>query len=255
MQGHHWETSLAQIAREDRVAVLAGGGLDSAVLCALLSSHCASVHPLFIRFGLLWEDAELAHFRKFLAAIQCSRIREVVTLSAPMNDVYSSQGGSNGGSHWSLTGTGVPDAASEDSAVELPGRNLLLIAKSAVWCAAHDIHAIAMGILSGNPFPDATSDFFHRMEAAVSLALSHPVVVLRPFAELTKADVIGLGVPYPLHLTFSCIDPVKASDGESIHCGVCNKCAERRRGFEDAKRPDPTPYAAPKVAKDPQCIN
>ena len=195
MQGHPLETNLAKVAK---VAVLAGGGLDSAVLCAMLSAQCESVHPLFIRFGLVWEDAEMAHFRKFLAAVHSSRIREVVTLSVPMNDLY--------GSHWSLTGEGVPDAATEDRAVELPGRNLLLIAKSAVWCAANDVHAIAMGILSGNPFPDASKEFFDRLEGAASLALSRRLVLLRPFADLTKADVIGLGAHYPLELTFSCID-------------------------------------------------
>jgi 7-cyano-7-deazaguanine synthase len=41
----------------------------------------------------------------------------------------------------------------------------------------------------------------------------------------------------PLHLTFSCINPI-----EDRHCGNCNKCAERKNGFAAAGIPDLTAY-------------
>jgi hypothetical protein len=34
----------------------------------------------------------------------------------------------------------------------LPGRNVLLIGVTAVWCALHDIGMIAIGSLDANPF-------------------------------------------------------------------------------------------------------
>jgi 7-cyano-7-deazaguanine synthase len=42
----------------------------------------------------------------------------------------------------------------------------------------------------------------------------------------------------PLELTFSCIAPAG-----SLHCGQCNKCAERQRAFRLSSMPDPTRYA------------
>jgi 7-cyano-7-deazaguanine synthase len=42
----------------------------------------------------------------------------------------------------------------------------------------------------------------------------------------------------PLVFTLSCIQPLVGR-----HCGACNKCAERRRAFEQAQLPDPTEYA------------
>ena len=46
-----------------------------------------------------------------------------------------------------------------------------------------------------------------------------------------------LGVDYGL--THSCYDP--APEGRA--CGRCDSCLLRRRGFEEAGVPDPTPYA------------
>lgn len=132
----------------------------------------------------------------------------------------------------------MPDAHSTDDAVYLPGRNVLLLAKSSVWCALRGISTIALGTLHGNPFPDATPAFFSTLGSLVSSALSARVEVTTPFAHLGKSEVLSLGRHLALEHTFSCIDP-----REGLHCGRCNKCAERRRGFAALEVPDVTPYA------------
>ncbi|MBI2880202.1 MAG: 7-cyano-7-deazaguanine synthase, partial [Candidatus Tectomicrobia bacterium] len=71
-------------------------------------------------------------------------------------------------------------------------------------------------------------------------ALDFQIQIIRPFSGLTKQAVIQMGRDLPLELSFSCINP----QGE-IHCGACNKCAERRKGFRDAGIEDRTAYAAP----------
>ena len=57
---------------------------------------------------------------------------------------------------------------------------------------------------------------------------------------MSKSDVIRLGVELgvPLELTLSCMNP-----REGRHCGRCSKCRERRDGFAEARRDDPTAYA------------
>jgi 7-cyano-7-deazaguanine synthase len=213
-----------------KVAVLASGGIDSAILVAHLARSYSVVQPIYIRFGLAWEAVEEQHLRKFLETLP-SRVRPLVALELPVDDVY--------GAHWSVSGEQVPDDGTPDEAVYLPGRNLLLLSKTAVWCALNGYPAIALGVLKGNPFPDSEPSFYQALEAVVVQGLASPMRFITPFAEMSKRDVVVLGQGLALELSFSCIAPIEGS-----HCGRCNKCAERRKVFGEMALPDPTSYAA-----------
>ena len=214
-----------------KVAVLASGGIDSAILVAHLARSYRVVQPIYIRFGLAWEAVEERHLRKFLDTLPSRALRPLVALELPVDDVY--------GAHWSVSGERVPDDASPDEAVYLPGRNLLLLSKTSVWCALNGYPTIALGVLKGNPFPDSDPSFYDALEAAVLQGLSSPIQFMTPFAAMTKREVISLGRGLALDVTFSCIAPV-----DDLHCGCCNKCAERRKAFDGLDTPDPTHYAA-----------
>jgi 7-cyano-7-deazaguanine synthase len=214
------------------VAVLASGGLDSAVLVAEFVKQGQLVQPIYVRFGLAWEEVEEAHLRRFLDSLSSGGVRTLVTLDFPIADIY--------GSHWSLSARDVPGADSADDAVYLPGRNLLLLAKSSVWCSLHDISLIALGTLKANPFADSSREFFAALESVVQTGLDCPFEIETPFAELSKTDVLQLGRDLELQHSFSCIDP----RGDR-HCGQCNKCAERKRAFADVSIEDTTLYAVP----------
>jgi 7-cyano-7-deazaguanine synthase len=156
-------------------------------------------------------------------------VEDLIILDEPIADVY--------GAHWSTHGRDVPDAATTDAAVYLPGRNLLLTVKAAVWCRVHGIRALALGSLGSNPFPDSTPEFFQSLEGLLNQAMGGELRLIRPFNRLRKADVLSRGRDLPLHLTFSCINPI-----DGLHCGTCNKCAERKKGFRDACLLDRTVY-------------
>ena len=211
------------------LAVLVSGGIDSAILLAESCRLHPAVYPLYVRFGLSWEEVEQAHLARFLMRIACHALRPLVRLEMPVGDIY--------GDHWSLTARGVPDADSPDEAVFLPGRNVLFLSKALVWCHLHDVPAVAMAQLGSNPFPDATPEFFADYAAIVNHAIGGAVRVVQPYALLHKAEVMKRGAGLSLEWTFSCIRPI---DGR--HCGACNKCAERQRGFREIAMPDPTPY-------------
>jgi len=212
-------------------AVLISGGLDSAILCVGLLRDFSRVFPLYIRSGLRWEDAEISALARFLDAVQALGLQSLVVLDEPIADVY--------GAHWSTSGAGVPGSDTPDEAVYLPGRNVLLTVKAAVWCRLREIDVLALGSLGSNPFPDSTPDFFQKLESLLNQAIGGRLRLIRPFDRLHKTDVLMRGKHLPLHLTFSCINPI-----EGRHCGTCNKCAERRKGFHDAGLPDLTSYAA-----------
>jgi 7-cyano-7-deazaguanine synthase len=211
-------------------AVLVSGGVDSAVLTLELCRAHRSVFPLFVRGGLHWEEAEQAHLERFLRACARRALEPLTLLEQPVHDVY--------GSHWSTTGRGAPGADSPDHAVYLPGRNLFLISKAAVWCVLRGIRVLALGSLQANPFPDSTPEFDREFESLLERALGSALQIRRPYTGLTKLDVLRRGAELPLELTFSCIAPVRGR-----HCGLCNKCAERRRAFSQAGIADRTVYA------------
>lgn len=223
-------------ANTDRVAVLLSGGLDSCVLLAEQAAQSKMVHPIYVRQELVWEHVERHWVRQFLGALRSFNIEPLREIELPVRDVYNS--------HWSTTGERTPDHRSEDHEVYLPGRNLLLLAKTALFCALNQIPVIALGPLSGNPFPDSTPAFFSKFQEMASLALDFPLSVQTPFATLSKVEVIRKGKYLPLQLSFSCISPVGFD-----HCGACNKCAERRKSFQQAGVEDKTRYhALPKLA-------
>lgn len=210
--------------------LLLSGGVDSAVLLDQLLGSGWRVAPFYVRTGCIWQGHELAAIRQFLAAIASPRVQELVVFDMPLADLY--------GNHWSITGSDVPDNRSPDEAVFLLGRNPLLLIKPVLWCAANGVRHLAMATLSNNPFEDATPEFFARFKEMIRVAAGANVEIARPFDQLSKSRVLALGRQLPLHLTFSCLSPVGG-----MHCGSCNKCAERRLAFQLACIDDATEYA------------
>jgi 7-cyano-7-deazaguanine synthase len=216
-------------ANRPSVGLLLSGGLDSAILLTHLLSQGEQVQPFYIRAHLVWEAAELAALRRFLATVASPRLERLVALELPLADLYDG--------HWSVSGDAIPGAETPDDAVYLPGRNPLLVIKAALWCQMRGIRRLALAPLASNPFADATDEFFNEFQSALSRAASAEIRIERPFGQLNKRQVMELAGDCPLELTFSCIAPV---DGQ--HCGVCNKCAERQEAFRLVGRPDLTPY-------------
>ncbi len=213
----------------DKISVLASGGLDSSVLVAQLAK-AAEVYPIYVQCGLKWEEMEVSGLHSFLDALGSPNVMPLTVLSVPVAVIY--------GDHWSLSGGRVPGADEADEAVFLPGRNILLIGLAAVWCSTHGISRIAIGSLDGNPFPDATPEFFESFSRALSLGLGRNMQVEAPFRGLHKEEIIKLSTNLPLELTLTCMAP----DG-GIHCGRCNKCRERQLAFKTAGVADRTAYA------------
>jgi 7-cyano-7-deazaguanine synthase len=212
-----------------RVAVLASGGLDSSVLLAYLSAKGRAVHPVYVAAGLGWERDEIRLLQRFIRALGASNIATVAILKFPMDDVART--------HWSVTGKGVPGFRARVESNYIPGRNLSLLTKAAVFCAMNRIGEIATAPLQSNPFPDARPEFFRAFENAAGLGLGLRLKVTTPFLGLTKREVILKGRRFPLELTMSCARPQRG-----LHCGNCTKCAERIDGFREAGIRDPTRY-------------
>ena len=213
-------------------AVLFSSGLDSAVLAAAEARTC-QVHPVYVSAGLAWEREERAAVDRLLAAPAYRGLAPVARLTFTVEDLYPP-------THWALRGT-PPAFDTPDEDVYLTGRNIVLLSKTSIYCAQQKLSRIAIGPLAGNPFPDATPEFFSTMARALSLGLAHEIAVAAPFVEMDKSDVIRLGAELgvPFELTLSCMNP-----RQGLHCGQCSKCRERRDAFHEAGVSDPTSYAS-----------
>lgn len=214
------------------IGVMLSGGLDSSILLGHLLREGREIQPFYVRTGVVWEQAELGAVQRFAGAVHGVGLRELVVLDLPLADLYQE--------HWSTTGSQTPDLDSPDDSVYLPGRNALLLVKPVVWCQLHGIGQLALGVLGTNPFADATPEFFADFESALNRAPGQGIRLVRPFAQLTKREVMTLGRDLPLEFTFSCVAPVG-----DLHCGACNKCGERHAAFRLIGVKDPTQYAMP----------
>jgi len=211
--------------------VLVSGGLDSAVLLAYEAQRGRS-HPLYVSTGMAWEASELRMLEHLLASpLFRQGTAPLCRVAISMRDVYPE-------SHWALRGL-APAADTTDEQVFLEGRNLVLLTKAAVLAAQRRLSAISLGLLRGNPFPDARPSFLHAIGQAISIGLDHQLEVRAPFANLSKQEVVALGnsLGVPLDRTLSCMQPSLSSSTRRalpVACGACSKCRERSAAFAAA---------------------
>jgi 7-cyano-7-deazaguanine synthase len=233
-------------------AVLLSGGLDSAVLLVDEATR-GEVQPIYVSVGLAWESGERAMVSRFLAHPSLDRrVRPLVSLSVDMRDVYAA-------THWAVRGQ-PPAYHTADEDVYLPGRNIVLLGKAGVYCAAAKLDRLVLGTLEHNPFPDATPEFRGAMARALTLGLAHDLRIDAPYSGSSKAQVVARGIELgvPFELTLSCMNPQseirpsrasgrpEPAEGRNpksaTHCGLCSKCRERHDAFIELGVADPTEY-------------
>ncbi len=72
------------------------------------------------------------------------------------------------------------------------------------------------------------------------------IAIRTPLIDMTKAEIVAEAARLGLDAgaSWSCYDPTP----DLKHCGLCDSCRLRAKGFADAGIPDPTDYA---VLDDP----
>ena len=223
-----------------RAVVLLSGGLDSTTCLAM--ARAAGFEPvcLAVQYGQR-HAVELERARKVAESMGVKDFRVV-----PID--LRSVGGS------ALTAD-IPVPKDRPEAemshgipvTYVPARNTLFLALAlglAEVVGAQDIY-IGVNAVDYSGYPDCRPEFIRAFEALANLATKAGVEGARfqihaPLSGMTKADIIRtgtrLGVNYGL--THSCYDP----DPQGRACGRCDSCLLRKKGFQEAGVPDPTPY-------------
>ena len=91
--------------------------------------------------------------------------------------------------------------------------------------------------------PDFIAAFQHLATLATKAgAEGEPFRIQAPLQHMTKADIAREAARLGLDagISWSCYDPAPGA----LHCGRCDACRLRAKGFEEAGLPDPTRYAA-----------
>lgn len=131
----------------------------------------------------------------------------------------------------------------------VPARNTIFLSLCLGWAEAAGARDLFIGVnaLDYSGYPDCRPEFVAAFEAMANLATKAGVegerfTVHTPLMRMTKADIVREAARLGLDcgMSWSCYDP--AADGR--HCGLCDSCRLRARGFAEAGLPDPTRYAA-----------
>jgi len=217
---------------------LISGGLDSMVAAASMRAAGYRLLALSIDYNQR-HQIELAAARRI--AITLAAERHVVL---PLD--LRAFGGSALTAEIDVPKHGV---GSEIPVTYVPARNTIFLSLSLGWAEAAGARDMVIGVnaLDYSGYPDCRPEFVAAFEDMAALATKAGVEgdrfrIHAPLQHMTKADIVreGTRLGLDLGMSWSCYDPAPGG----VHCGLCDSCRLRAKGFEEAGIPDPTRYAA-----------
>lgn len=223
--------------------VLLSGGLDSLVCLGLARERGMTITALTI-------DYNQRHAVELDAARTLARKLGVANhLILPLN--LRAFGGS------ALTSaTDVPKDGVEAGAIPVtyvPARNTIFLSLALGLAEATGAGTIFVGVnaLDYSGYPDCRPEFIRAFAEMARLGTrtgveGAPITFETPLLHMTKADIARevVRLNLPIADSWTCYDPVPAPDGgKPVHCGLCDACRLRAKGFEEAGLHDPTTYA------------
>lgn len=226
-----------QDSRQGEAVVLLSGGLDSMV-CAGLAREAG------FRLLALTIDYNQRHRAELDAARAIARELAERHVVLPLD--LRRFGGS------ALTGDEeVPNQGLEPGipVTYVPARNLIFLSLALAWAEASGARDLFIGVnaLDYSGYPDCRPEFIAGFERLARLATKAGVEggelrVHAPLQNMSKAGIVREASRLGLDagLSHSCYDP--PADGG--HCGLCDACRLRAKGFAEAGVADPTRYAA-----------
>ena len=216
--------------------VLLSGGLDSMVCAAIAREQGYSVIALTVDYNQR-HRVELEAAKRIAAELANRHIVLPLDLrafggSALTSDIEVPKDG---------LAEGIP-------VTYVPARNTIFLSLALGLAEASGARDLFIGVnaLDYSGYPDCRSEFIGGFERLANLATKAGVegdrfTIHAPLQDMSKADIareaerLGLDAG----LSHSCYDP--QPDGR--HCGRCDACRLRAKGFSEAGIPDPTVYA------------
>lgn len=219
--------------------VLISGGLDSMVSAAIAREAGYRLLALSIDYNQR-HHIELAAARRIASVLGAER-HVVMPLDLR----------AFGGSALTAEIEVPKEGVGEDIPVTyVPARNTIFLSLALGWAEAAGSRDLFIGVnaLDYSGYPDCRPEFIAGFEKLAELATKagvegHPFRIHAPLQHMTKADIIreAARLGLDMGISWSCYDPAPGG----VHCGLCDSCRIRARGFEEAGIADPTAYAVP----------
>jgi 7-cyano-7-deazaguanine synthase len=130
----------------------------------------------------------------------------------------------------------------------VPARNTIFLSLCLGWAEAAGARDLFIGVnaLDYSGYPDCRPEFIAAFERMANLGTKAGVegskfTLHTPLIDLSKAGIVREAARLGLDpgLSWSCYDPTP----ELKHCGLCDSCRLRAKGFAEAGIADPTDYA------------
>jgi 7-cyano-7-deazaguanine synthase len=219
-----------------QAVVLLSGGLDSMVCAAIAREQGFSVIALTVDYNQR-HRVELEAARAIAGVLADRHIMLPLDLrafggSALTGDIEVPKGG---------VAEGIP-------VTYVPARNTIFLSLALGLAEASGARDIFIGVnaLDYSGYPDCRPEFITEFQKLADLATKagtegQGFLIHAPLQHMTKADIAREAQRLRLDaaLSHSCYDPLP--DGR--HCGRCDACRLRARGFAEASIEDPTEYA------------
>ncbi len=218
--------------------LLLSGGLDSMVTGGLAREAGYRLFALTIDYNQR-HRIELEAAATVAAALEVER-----HIVMPLD--LSKFGGSALTADIDVPKTGVGD---DIPVTYVPARNTIFLSLCLGWAEAANARDIFIGVnaLDYSGYPDCRPDFIQSFETIANLATKAGVEgdsfsVHTPLLDMSKADIAAEAARLGLDagMSWSCYDPTP----DHKHCGLCDSCRLRSKGFAEAGLTDPTVYAA-----------
>jgi len=215
------------------------GGIDSTVAATIASHEGYELHLFHASYGQRAETREKEAVEKIAAYLGAKDLKFV---KIPFLKELGSSSLTDITREVPVAGE-VNLEEKETPSTWVPCRNLVLLATASAYAEVISADAILVGFNAeeAKSYPDNEKEFVRRYNLVLKKAVasfSQPITVKAPLVDLLKHDIIKKGkeVKAPLHLTYSCYL------GGEKHCGICESCLHRQRGFREAGVEDPTEY-------------
>ncbi len=130
----------------------------------------------------------------------------------------------------------------------VPARNTIFLSLALGWAEAAGARDMFIGVnaLDYSGYPDCRPAFVESFEAMANLGTKAGVEgdrfrVRTPLIGMSKATIVREAARLGLdpRMSWSCYDP----STDLRHCGLCDSCRLRAKGFAEAGLPDRTEYA------------
>lgn len=189
-----------------KIVILFSGGLDSAVVAAMLKEKKHDIHGLFVDYGQL---VSVTDYKAAKAIANCLKMPLMTLQVSEFKLIVES----------ALLGNG--------ESTEVPGRNLFLLSLAVAYAQTIGAKYVAYGanINDVQNYPDCSVEFIENLDKTIKTAYN--VELLCPTSNMTKKQVVeeAKRLRIPIEQTHSCYFSERP-------CGKCIACKTRQEALK-----------------------